>query len=288
MMIIKEVLIDIMEAGEIKMKKQDLYTSDEDVGHPIKLTDRIRDKYVRFVKALPKEGGILNGTRPVDQMPKLIRDNRIPMSVAGLMKRRLETRNSDPEIIRAYMNHSFDLGDALAYNPKFSKVKIILDSEHLRNMNPKCKQVGCCGEGSLILENSEYKSLSGEEFNRGDLNEMNIGHFLSKEDVKSNPIWGVLARGDKHLLSEYADYIFVEGSKVWNNSWLGKGVDDDFAMGITTDDGYRIQFPKSKLRAWQMGSLLYDRSNLTTKDPGEEYSRFIGVASEQIEKSEII
>jgi len=154
------------------------------------------------------------GTNTV-QMPKLIADGRIPMSVAGIMQRRLDVRNASVYVKNDWMDNHFDTGDAVVYHPN-GRVKIVLDSEDLREMTPDTLR----NNGALILTEEVYNALQGEEFERGEFGKVN--ERLSRDEVKFHPGWKALAR-DQALLNAYTDFIFAEVKEK-------SGYDD--AMGI--------------------------------------------------------
>ena len=197
--------------------------------------------------------------RNVKQMPKLITEGRVPMNVSQLMQRRLDVRNGPEDVKTAWMDNYFDTGDAVAYHPD-GRVKIILDSQTLREMTPKTQRVG----GALLLTEDVYNVLEGEEFKKGKLGKVDTR--LSKKDVKAHPVWRALAR-DQALLDDYADYIFAEGKQRFNY---------DTAMGIYPDSAG----DNPKMRAWLVNRLEYradadGRINLDYDD-----WRFAGLAPE--------
>src|SRR3989338_11493234 len=79
--------------------------------------------------------------RNTEQMPKLIADGRVPMNTTQLMQRRLDVINSDAKVKSSYMDNYFDTGDAVVYHPD-GRVKIVLDSQTLREMTPDTRRVG--------------------------------------------------------------------------------------------------------------------------------------------------
>ena len=199
----------------------------------------------------------------IKEMPKLIADGRVPISVAGLMQRRLDVRNSDAKVKSSYMDNYFDTGDAVVYHPD-GRVKIVLDSQHLRDMTPESSRNG----GALVLTAENYDALQGEEFKKGKLGK--TGDWLSRADVKAHPVWKVLAR-DQALLNDYTDYIFTEGKH-------------DTAMGI---------FPGSasgetpEMRAWYVCRLGYrsDASGRVDLDNFIGLGRLLGIAPEALSVS---
>ena len=196
--------------------------------------------------------------RNTEQMPKLIADGRVPMSVAGLMQRRLDVRNSDSDVKSSYMDNWFDTGDAVVYHPD-GRVKIVLDSQTLRDMTPESPRNG----GALILTAENYDALQGEEFKKGKLGK--TGDWLSRADVKSHPVWKVLAR-DQALLNDYTDYIFTEGKH-------------DTAIGIFSGS---VNGETPEMRAWYVSRL--ENRSLAYGGYGRDYDygRLLGIAPEAL------
>ncbi|MCD4666540.1 hypothetical protein K8R47_01895 [archaeon] len=141
------------------------------------------------------------------QMPNLIADGRVPMSVSGLMRKRLEVLTGGSEDVKsAWHDNYFDTGgDGIGYNTN-GNAKIVLDSKLARDLNKKSK----LRNGALVLPEGMYKSLEGPEFTRDDLGKYATSNVLTLDEVKSNPIWLALARGDQDLLNEYADMVFAQ------------------------------------------------------------------------------
>ncbi len=202
--------------------------------------------------------------RNIEQMPKLIADGRVPMNVAQLMQKRLDVRNSDEDVKSAYMDNYFDTGDAVLYHPD-GRVKIVLDSQTLREMTPESPR----DNGALILGEDVYNALKGEEFKKGKLGKVN--ESLSREDVKAHPVWKALAR-DQGLLNDYVDYIFSEGKQRFGY---------DTTMGVYPDSASN----KPKLRAWYVGRLegRFGAFGRDLLDYG--YGRFLGIAPEALSAS---
>ena len=162
----------------------------------------------------------------IEQMPRLIADRRVPLSIAELMQRRLDCRNSDPGIRSSYFDNCFDTGDAIVYHPD-GRAKIVLDSEDLRTITPESQ----ISYGALPLTEDDYNTLRGEEFKKGMFRRLEGG--LSRDDVKVHPIWKVLAR-DQALLNEYADYVFAE-VKERSNSNTAMEIYLSYASGKTPE-----------------------------------------------------
>jgi hypothetical protein len=137
------------------------------------------------------------------EMQKLVADGRTPMSVAGLMQRRLAVKGAEPAVQKAWMDNYFDSGDGIVYHPD-GKVKLVLDSQHLRNLTPDTELVG----GALVLPAGVYETLEGPEFTRAQLKK-HVGNWLKSDQAKSNPMWQALAR-DQALLDAYVGHIYSE------------------------------------------------------------------------------
>ncbi|MEK6914495.1 MAG: hypothetical protein AABW83_02485 [Nanoarchaeota archaeon] len=200
--------------------------------------------------------------RNVEQMPKLIADGRVPMNVSQLMQRRLDVRDSDAKVKSSYMDNYFDTGDAVLYHLD-GRVKIVLDSQTLRDMTLETQRVG----GALLIGEDVYNSLEGEEFKKGKLGKTE-GPLL-REDVKAHPVWKILAR-DQGLLNDYADYIFSEVKERFGY---------DTAMGVYPDSAK----DNPKMRAWCIFSLK-ERSNAHGNIILDSFfnGRFVGIAQKAL------
>ncbi len=213
-------------------------------------------------KAFPEEGTSPN----TQQMPLLISDGRVPLSVYGLMKRRLEVLNAPKNVKLAWWDNYFDTGDG-AVRHSDGRFKVIPDAQYLRMLTPKTKLV----DGAVILSDDVYKGLAGEEFSKAKV-DMYFGRELSKAEVKAHPGWLALARGDKALLGEFADATFAQAKQRW--SYDGK------MMGI-----YASHVPNEGAagRLWSVNRL-----NVSIDDSGangddhlvNNYGRLVGVAPE--------
>lgn len=163
-------------------------------------------------KPFPKDG--------TDQyrklMPQVIGDTRIPLSVSGVMQPRVCAVNAEDAVKSAWMDNYFYTGDGIAYHPD-GKVKLVLDSQHLRNLKPDT----ALRDGALPLEDGAYESSPGLEFSRKD-RERYFGQASISKLVKSNPFWQALAR-DKALLDACVDTVFAEYQRRFApNEDLGK------------------------------------------------------------------
>jgi hypothetical protein len=200
--------------------------------------------------------------RNIDQMPALIAEGRVPMNVSQLMQRRLDYRNGPAEVKIAWMDNYFDTGDAVIYHHT-GEVKIVLDSQTLREMTPKNQRNG----GALILDPDVYKALQGEVVKKGKLEK--ISGWMSKADIKTHPILKVLAR-DQALLNDYADLIFAEKEQRF-------GWDDKMKVYLGSCDR-----DKPEMRACRVKGLgcffVSGNGNLDDND-----SRLVGIASEALD-----
>ena len=208
-----------------------------------------KEFYGRNVEQMPK------------LMPKLVAEGRVPMNASQLMQRRLDYRNGPAEVKTAWMDNYFDTGDAIAYHPD-GRVKIVLDSQTLRDMTPETQRVG----GALLLTEDDYNALQGEEFKKGKIGKVN--DWMSREDVKAHPVWKVLAR-DQGLLNDYADYIFAEGKERFGY---------DTAMGVYPDSAGDAP----KMRAWYVNRLEHRSVASVRYDLDSGCGRFVGIAPEAL------
>ena len=163
-------------------------------------------------------------------MPWLLEMGAEPISVAGVMQRRLEvlnrTRRSPSthnfELLSGWVQHGGAIytGDAFALYPD-GKVKVLLDAQPLREINrwsritngfSRVNNGKYDGKG-LVLPDGAYEKLDAEEF---DLNNVLKGHEdyffyngMTGRQAKDNPVWQVVARNPR-LLDEYVDTALKE------------------------------------------------------------------------------
>jgi len=189
--------------------------------------------------------------RNVDQMPLLIAESRVPMSVAGLMKRRLDSQRSD------WRENYFDVSDGVAYHPDRKRFKVVLDAQLLRVMTANSK----LNDGALVLADGVYEDLEGQEFTRKELEGI-TGRHLTPDEVKAHPIWQVLAR-DNDLLKSYTDATFEEMNRRWHN---------DTGMAVYPGDGMKSPI----MRAWYVDSLNDGSDALGGMGLNTEGGRLVG------------
>ncbi len=204
-----------------------------------------------------------------EQMSKLIEEGRIPLSVAGLMEKRLEVlTNSSDEVRSAWWNNYFDTGDGIFYHPD-GDLKVVLGAQPIRDMTGDSKLYS----GALVLGEDRdssiavYSSLDGVELKRSDL-EGQVGKVLSKDAVKNHPIWNALVT-DKALLNEYVDATFAQGKERF---------DYDNMMGVWTSSPQDV----ATGRLWLVGNLLNSSSAGGNGSIGSYDGRLVGVAPEAL------
>lgn len=205
--------------------------------------------------------------KATEEMPRLIADGRIPISVAGVMLRRLEVLadHFSEEVRRNWLGNIFDTGDGVAYHVD-GRVKIVPNAPPLRNIDPfNCKLVG----GVLVLEDGVYEQLEGLELSREEAEKYYTGRFVTttKEEVKSDRVWRFLARGDDTLLNEYADLVFA---KIFARIKIGN-IKDAMRIYITANPEYVPTMRRIAIGDVNEGSRAYG----TIADP---FAHFVGVA----------
>ena len=221
-------------------------------------------------KAFPQEGSASN----IEQMPKLISDKRLPLSIAGFMQARIGAVNAEADVKSAWMDSFFDTGDGIAYHPD-GKIKIVPDSQHLRNLTAETS----LRDGALPLEDGVYETLPGQEFTKKD-SEKYFGDWLTLDKAKASPIWRALAR-DQNLLNAYVEVIFSEYQKRFANK--------EDVRNIKLMGAFINNTPKSpEMRAWCVGGLGYrsyanGRISLDDRD-----GRLVGLAPEALVSSKFL
>ena len=201
----------------------------------------------------------------IEQMPKLIEEGRVPISIAGLMQRRLDVLNSDvsQSVRDEWWNTPYvNTGDAAAYDMK-GNMKVVLDAQHLRELTPNSN----LQNGALILPEGTYTDLQGSnvaEFTKEQLTQY-TRKWLTKGQSVDNPIWLAFARGDTALLSEYGDAAFARAKE----------------FGYDTTMCIFPALPKDKetMQLWCLGKTYYNQSYAIGDSSLDDYdSRLVGVA----------
>ena len=151
--------------------------------------------------------------RFIDQMPALVEAGYSPMSIAEIMKRRVEVADFRREIRNSWINNHFSSGDAIVYHPNGKEFLICLDSEELRDVN-FASQFDL-EHGALPLGRDKEEGL--RKYDQLKLDRKNIPFKVKdleglpfhayRREVKSNPIWLAVAR-DREVLEEYVDFVF--------------------------------------------------------------------------------
>ncbi len=178
--------------------------------------------------------------RNIDQMPNLIAEGRTPLSVSGLMERRLETLGASKPVKESWWNNYFDTGDGVFYHPD-GRIRVVLDAKPLREINPESK----LQNRTLVLPDGLYEQLEGEEFTREQVAKY-VDRLLTSKDAKNNPVWMALAR-DQKLLNDYVDAVFSEATQQF-------GYKEN--MGVYVANAQNV--PTGRL--WTVGGLR-DNSN---------------------------
>ena len=186
-----------------------------------------------------------------DKMPKILNAGETPISVAEVMKARLNKGNDFPDL----WNNYFDSSDLVVY-PKRNNNDIYV----LLTVNNK-EQVTKNGRKALELINSDnLASNSGavvgqlRDLGRKGLikisrNKITTGTYLTSDKILNEQVWRVLARHpdevpsefaeDKGLLQEYVNEIKSRKNNTENMAiYLGDSLND-----------------KTTLKAWCVGGL---------------------------------
>lgn len=199
--------------------------------------------------------------RNIEQMPELLKEGRTPLSIAGLMKRRLEVLTASKEVKGAWWTNYFDTGDAVIYHPD-GRFKVVLNAaEPMKELNPQSKLIN----GALVLPEGLYDKLDGEIFTREEIGRYGIAEkLLTKEEAKSNPIWKALAGGDQALLDSYVDAVFTKAKKQY-------GYDKNMRIWVSQPQEVTTG------RLWCVGGLYDSDSNAIGDDLGCSSGRLVGV-----------
>jgi len=140
------------------------------------------------------------------QMPQLIAEGRTPLTVADVMRRRLEVAGSnDPALRSAWLDNYFETSDAVVYHPT-KRIKIVRDAQPLRAIQPQSEIY----RGALSIDDALYCALAGPEVA---MDEIISNTSLTKEQVLASPVWMALVGDDRSLLGAYTDLVFSDAKQ---------------------------------------------------------------------------
>ncbi|HLC78152.1 MAG TPA: hypothetical protein VJH92_03450 [Candidatus Nanoarchaeia archaeon] len=142
-------------------------------------------------------------TGPLEEtLPVLKAEKRTILSIQDILKKRLEHKLSDQQITSSWSDNCFVTSDVLIRAP-YGDAKLVLDALNVLDFKYGDQTLGL---RNLICE-TPYDSIEGVPFTKDDVKRYFNANPLSKNEVKSNPIWKVLAR-DQGLLDEYVDHVY--------------------------------------------------------------------------------
>ncbi len=153
------------------------------------------------------------------KMPELIKEGRVPLSVRGFMRKRLEVLNSQDKLKRGYWwDNEFNTGDGLFYSPE-QKVKIVIDAPIMRELNGTnmIDETGGLVFGTVLYNPAggrnihvgenfyAYKEAKGEELEAEQLEKAFPIEKMSPKDAKRNIVLKILSGHNQELLNSYID-----------------------------------------------------------------------------------
>ena len=218
-------------------------------------------------KAFPEEGT----DTVVSQMPKLMTEGRTPLSMAGVMKARLNFRNSSSEDVRnSWLHNYFFTGDGIVYHPE-GRVKIDLDSERLRKVT---LQTRLCYR-ALPLQTGEYDSLQAPELSREEAESLMNGEWLKPKQVLDNRAWRIFARHPDEVPADMAEDVNLLREY---NGLVSSESGSDRTMAIFKASSYDVPTMRSAVLGW-----FVNRSNAFGGDVfGYDDARLVGVLAPYI------
>ena len=141
------------------------------------------------------------------EIPKLLVAQRVPLSFAGVMRRRLEVTAQDFKyhaVSGAWANNYFGTGDGAARSHDGS-AKFVPDAAYLRGLN----RATILAYGAVPFSDEEFCKLEGKLFN-ADVVERLFNRPLTRGEVEApHPGWLAVARDDKTLLRDYVTLVFA-------------------------------------------------------------------------------
>lgn len=200
------------------------------------------------------------------EMPKLIKVERLPITTAQVMKNRLD-KTWSPEVVKNWRNNYWDTGDGSVRYTDGSGI-MVLDADYLRELTPKTKltpnravalgtRTFAPGKNGLYLPKERIAQIHGVA--------------LTTDQAKDSPEWQFLAREAENpgLLGAYVDTIFRIGKERY-------GYTEAMTLYFGSNEA------ENSGRSWYL-DLIYDRSHaIGNYNVDDDYGRLVGVAPEAL------
>lgn len=196
---------------------------------------------------------VFEGPNYVDTMPALQADDRVALTISGLMKRRMDVLQSkNPQLIERAWNFYYDSVTGLAY--KGNEVRVDDTSAILAGVTPRSKLV----RGALPLTNEQWNNLADKPgFTSEEAQAAGLSEWLPQDEVIKHPAWKAVAG---KVLQACAEVVFNK-------------------YNLTT--GMAVYLPQSQkepmLRPLALDYGDDDGSNLYGRDLDDYRARLVGV-----------
>jgi hypothetical protein len=191
---------------------------------------------------------------------QLIAADRRPLSVAELLRRRLEVLSLSSEVEQAWWENDFVTPDAIIHNCR-GLARIVTDATPITTIGPGSHYI----DGALVLPKQSFETFSGPVFSHSEL-ERYTGEFLTRLQAKTNPIWRALVAEDHSLLRAYVDAVFGRLESAYNTN---------HAMGV-----FPSAFPKTVTTCYFWRLRNYDPSLSSAVAAHTTVCRLVGVAKQ--------
>jgi len=191
-----------------------------------------------------------------EQMPRLLAELRTPMTVAEIMRRRVDVAEGNAGVRDAWLDTYFDTSDAVLYHPS-GKIKIVRRAPPLLTITTESN----IRAGALVVDHETYHSIPGPEFAR---RELITGTPLTQTQACAHPVWQTLAGDDQSLLNTYTDFVFRDSKR---------------RCGHMENMGVYLGPPQDSpvLRAWTVGMVDYQSDVFGDSSLSDHICRLVGV-----------
>ncbi|MFH1917196.1 MAG: hypothetical protein ABIJ21_08105 [Nanoarchaeota archaeon] len=143
-------------------------------------------------------------------MPKLIKAERVPITMSQVMKNSLDNTWS-PEVVENWRNNYWDTGDGSVRYTNGSGI-MLHDADYLRELNPKTRLTP---NRAVALGNRTFTPGKNGLYLPQDRIAQIHGVYLTADQAKDSPEWQFLARESENpgLLGEFVDTRFRIGKE---------------------------------------------------------------------------
>jgi len=214
--------------------------------------------------------------RLVDRMLELLKSGEVPMSVATLMRNRLEQGAEFPDL----WNNWYDTSDLVVYpEGNDEEIYFLLTVNNKGEVTPNGRKAlelirpeNLASNRGVVVE--QLKDLEGKGLIKVSRNKLTIGKYLTQEQALKEITLRILARHQEEVPKDFAESEdLLKNYEAQVRTKTGLSTNMAVYLGDSLED-------KTTLKAWYVNWLGCRSYAYGSYDLGGYYGRLLGIAPE--------